>query len=220
MPIPELHAEPLAEWWTEDHDRALVVGTLKHGFGKYSEIRDDVDLPFAVNFAGKIAPEPKKEKKMKHPVEDEIAIAETETEAVNAEPEWIHGRFLSNRVKRVFNVLGGKSYEPPPKIERPVKPKVPKAPKLPREKKPKGAPRSGSGTTMEKLLKAQTFLKESKRDNDGNLRMPIGPVSGVMIECLGEIKNKKDFVTQQYILPVGFKTVRVYPRLDNLGRAL
>ena len=216
MPIPELHAEPLAEWWTEDHDRALVVGTLKHGFGKYSEIRDDVDLPFAVNFAGKIAPEPKKEKKMKHPVEDEIAIAETETEAVNAEPEWIHGRFLSNRVKRVFNVLGGKSYEPPPKIERPVKPKVPKAPKLPREKKPKGAPRSGSGTTMEKLLKAQTFLKESKRDNDGNLRMPIGPVSGVMIECLGEIKNKKDFVTQQYILPVGFKTVRVYPRLDNL----
>ena len=46
--------------------------------------------------------------------------------------------------------------------------------------------------------------------------MPVGPISGVTVESLGEVKIKKDFVTQQYILPVGFKTARMYPRLDNL----
>ena len=60
MPIPELYADPLADWWTEDHDRALVVGTLKHGFGKYAEIRDDVDLPFAANSLEKSAPSRRK----------------------------------------------------------------------------------------------------------------------------------------------------------------
>ncbi len=224
MPVPELYADPLADWWTEDHDRALVVGTLKHGFGKYAEIRDDVDLPFAAEFAGKVAPEPKKEKRRAGPTEvsnDENADGNAETENVVAETveptrEWIHGRFLSIRVKRIFNVLGGKSYEPPPKIERPVKQKKPKVPKPPKEKKSKGTPRSGSSMTMEKLQKAQAFIDELKRDEGGGFAMPVGPISGVTVESLGEVKIKKDFVTQQYILPVGFKTARMYPRLDNL----
>ena len=152
---------------------------------------------------------------------DENADGNAETENVVAETveptrEWIHGRFLSIRVKRIFNVLGGKSYEPPPKIERPVKQKKPKVPKLPKEKKPKGTPRSGSSMTMEKLQKAQAFIDELKRDEGGGFAMPVGPISGVTVESLGEVKIKKDFVTQQYILPVGFKTARMYPRLDNL----
>lgn len=213
MPIPELYAEPMASWWTEDHDRALVVGTLKHGFGKYAEIRDDPELPFADNFAGKNAPEPvKKDKRVANAGGEIDAIEESSDSAM----EWVHGRLLSNRTKRIFNALGGKSYEPPPKVERAVKSQRPKAPKIPREKRLKGAPRSGSGTTMEKLQKAQDFLKDLKRDVLGHLSMPVGPIGGVTIEALGEVKNKKDFVSAQYILPVGFKSSRMYPRLDNL----
>lgn len=209
MPIPELFADPVASWWTEDHDRALVVGTLKHGFGKYAEIRDDPSLPFAETFAGKNAPEPvKKDKKKEY---DVVAV-----DTVDAEKpiEWIHGRLLSMRTKRIFSALGGTSFEPPPKIERTARKS--KTAKFPREKKPKGAPRSGSGATMEKLEKAQEFLKELKRDACGQLAMPVGPISGVTIECLGAVHNKNDFVSQQYILPVGFKSSRMYPRLDNL----
>jgi len=214
MPIPELHADRLSDWWTEDHDRALVVGTLKHGFGKYAEIRDDAELPFAATFAGMNAPEPKKElKRSSSPMsmmQEELA----EHAGGLAPIEWIHGRVLSNRVKRVFSVLGGKSYEPPPKIERVPKEKKPKAPKAP---KVKGAPRSGGGTTMEKLLKAQEFVKDLARDEKNNFVMPVGPIGGVTIESLGEVRLKTEFVSENYILPVGFKTVRMYPRLDNLN---
>ena len=213
MPIPELYAESMAPWWTEDHDRALVVGTLKHGFGKYAEIRDDPDLPFAQHFAGKNAPEPVKKDKRAANIGGEMGAAEESSESAM---EWVHGRLLSNRTKRVFNALGGKSYEPPPKVERHVKSQRSKGPKVPRDKRPKGAPRSGSGTTMEKLQKAQDFLKDLKRDAHDRLIMPVGPIGGVTIESLGVVKNKKDFVSAQYILPVGFKSSRMYPRLDNL----
>lgn len=218
MPIPELHADPLSDWWTEEHDRALVVGTLKHGYGKYAEIRDDIELPFAATFAGLAAPEPSK-KDAKRP-DSPLSKAQDELQhkivAEEAPVEWIHGRHLSNRVKRVFSVLGGKSYEPPPKIERPprekkVKVKVPKAPKV------KGAPRTGGGTTLEKFHKAQEFIKELKRDANGAFVTPIGPMGGVTIESLGEVRLNKHFVSENYILPVGFKTTRMYPRLDNLN---
>jgi len=206
MQIPPLYLEAPAEWWTDDHDRALVVGTLKHGYGKYAEIRDDEELPFAANFAGVNPPEP-----VKKGSEPKVEDGDTDKPL-----EWIQHRRLADRVKRIFNVLGGKSYAPPPKIERPVKEKKPKPPKVPKEKKPKGTPRSGSGSTMEKLEKAQEFMKELKRDENGNIVLPVGPIGGVTIESLGVIKNNKDFVTAQYILPVGFRTSRMYPRLDNL----
>lgn len=138
MFIFEFYVELLVEWWIEDYDRVLVVGTFKYGFGKYFEIRDDVDLSFVVNFVGKIVLELKKEKKMKYFVEDEIVIVEIEIEVVNVEFEWIYGRFLSNRVKRVFNVFGGKFYEFLFKIECLVKFKVFKVFKLLCEKKFKG----------------------------------------------------------------------------------
>ena len=225
MPIPELYAEPLSAWWTEAHDRALVVGTLKHGYGKYAEIRDDDELPFAATFAGMTAPEPPKKEakrsdspssKAKDEVVQTAEEVENAEEAAPAPMEWIHGRHLSNRVKRVFSVLGGKSFEPPPKIERAprekkVKIKVPKPPKV------KGAPRTGGGTTMEKLHKAQEFVKELKRDANGAFVMPIGPMGGVTIDSLGEVRLNTHFVSENYILPVGFKTTRMYPRLDNLN---
>ena len=47
--IPEVkdvfkYSEPPAPWWSEMEDRALVVGTLRHGWGRYDAIRADETL--------------------------------------------------------------------------------------------------------------------------------------------------------------------------------
>lgn len=39
--------EPPAPWWGAEEDRSLLLGTYKHGFGRYDEIRSDPALCFA-----------------------------------------------------------------------------------------------------------------------------------------------------------------------------
>eukprot|EP00026_Physarum_polycephalum_P000102 Phypoly_transcript_00102.p1 GENE.Phypoly_transcript_00102~~Phypoly_transcript_00102.p1 ORF type:complete len:2164 (+),score=408.47 Phypoly_transcript_00102:294-6785(+) len=39
--------ESPAPWWGEEEDRSLLLGTHKHGFGRYDEIRSDPSLCFA-----------------------------------------------------------------------------------------------------------------------------------------------------------------------------
>ena len=51
--IPEVQAvfkysEPPAPWWSEAEDRALIVGTLRHGWGRYDAMRADVELGLEV----------------------------------------------------------------------------------------------------------------------------------------------------------------------------
>ena len=62
-PTDQHKVAPPAKWWNEAHDRALICGTFKWGFGKYNDIRDDEELAFAWDFKGKAAPEEEKKKK-------------------------------------------------------------------------------------------------------------------------------------------------------------
>ena len=42
------YSEPPAPWWSEAEDRALIVGTLRHGWGRYDAMRADVELGLEV----------------------------------------------------------------------------------------------------------------------------------------------------------------------------
>ena len=64
-PTDQQKIAPPAKWWNEAHDRALICGTFKWGFGKYNDIRDDEELAFAWDFKGKVAPEEEKKKKLR-----------------------------------------------------------------------------------------------------------------------------------------------------------
>lgn len=43
--------EPPAPWWTSREDRGLLIGTLRHGYGRYDAMRDDEELGLAAAFA-------------------------------------------------------------------------------------------------------------------------------------------------------------------------
>jgi len=301
-PTDQQKIAPPAKWWNEAHDRALICGTFKWGFGKYNDIRDDEELAFAWDFKGKAAPEEEKKKKAvpvaKPPVatlpgggiivdvpefnggvevmdidkaaDDDLMASmrlmdkkDDEAGALPAiegdleqqrrgdeetEKQWVHGRHLAYRVRRLFAALGNKPLnafsikresvalpkppkppkEPKPKKEK--KPKVPKEPKPKKEKKPK-APSLGrracngaGGNPLVKLERAAQAVKELPRkeaDENGYeaFQTPIGPVGGVTIECLGTVLHspedaKKGWSNLNYILPLGFKTKKLYSKLD------
>ena len=309
-PTDQQKIAPPAKWWNEAHDRALICGTFKWGFGKYNDIRDDEELAFAWDFKGKVAPEEEKKKKAvpvaKLPVatlpgggiivdvpefgggvqdmdidkaadddlmasmrmmekkEDEAtalpAIAtdlqeqpqqQQQEDDMETEKQWVHGRHLAYRIRRLFAALGNKPLnafsikrdsaalpKPPkaPKEPKPKKEKKPKAPKVPKEPKPKKekkpkAPSLGrragggaGGDPLAKLERAAQAVKELPRkeaDETGYeaFQTPIGPVGGVTIECLGTVLHspedaKKGWSNVNYILPLGFKTTKLYSKLD------
>lgn len=47
LPIYPPHCDQApAPWWDRDADRSLVVGTYKHGYENYSQMRGDPALSF------------------------------------------------------------------------------------------------------------------------------------------------------------------------------
>ncbi|KAK4536923.1 hypothetical protein CDCA_CDCA10G2948 [Cyanidium caldarium] len=55
--IPEIQAsgnQAVPEWWDEAFDRALILGTYRHGFAQYDKMRRDPEL----HFFGRVAPLP------------------------------------------------------------------------------------------------------------------------------------------------------------------
>lgn len=170
---------------------------------------------------------------------------------METEKQWVHGRHLAYRIRRLFAALGNKPLnafsikrdsaalpKPPkaPKEPKPKKEKKPKAPKVPKEPKPKKekkpkAPSLGrragggaGGDPLAKLERAAQAVKELPRkeaDETGYeaFQTPIGPVGGVTIECLGTVLHspedaKKGWSNVNYILPLGFKTTKLYSKLD------
>ena len=295
-PTDQHKVAPPAKWWNEAHDRALICGTFKWGFGKYNDIRDDEELAFAWDFKGKAAPEEEKKKKThvaKPPVvtmpgdvgtiidapecggvqamdldkaaDDDLMASmrmmeekeqggkcavsspeDAQQRDEETEKQWVHGRHLAYRVRRLFAALGNKPLnafsikrestalpKPPkaPKVPKPKKekkPKVPKEPKPKKEKKPKapslGRRAGGAGNPLAKLERAAHAVKELPRkeaDENGYeaFQMPVGPVGGVTIECLGTVLHspedaKKGWSNVNYILPLGFKTTKLYSKLN------
>eukprot|EP00736_Rhodelphis_marinus_P006316 Rmarinus@m.22515 len=45
--VPHLESMPPAPWWSEEEDRDLLRGILKHGYSNYKPIREDPDLCFS-----------------------------------------------------------------------------------------------------------------------------------------------------------------------------
>ncbi|KAJ3128559.1 hypothetical protein HK100_009101 [Physocladia obscura] len=39
--MPMIFGAPVNAWWGDNEDRDLLIGTLKHGYGKYAVIASD-----------------------------------------------------------------------------------------------------------------------------------------------------------------------------------
>ena len=46
LDVPVIEGEPPAPWWEEEADKSLLVGIFKHGYDRYSLIRNDPSLVF------------------------------------------------------------------------------------------------------------------------------------------------------------------------------
>jgi hypothetical protein len=44
LSIPNIPAPPLPQW-TKEHDRMILTGVYKHGYGKFPEVQADDELP-------------------------------------------------------------------------------------------------------------------------------------------------------------------------------
>ncbi|KAJ3090278.1 choline dehydrogenase 7 [Physocladia obscura] len=49
--MPMILGAPVNAWWSDNEDRDLLIGTLKHGYGKYAVIASDPALSFAPRLA-------------------------------------------------------------------------------------------------------------------------------------------------------------------------
>ena len=250
----EEHCDKPAPWWSPRDDRGLLVGTLRHGWGRWDAIRADPELGLEASWESAIAaangsPEPsagddaappstgrrskrkrssagspgsaeaskentplnKRSKPERSPAKIDLTEPSTEVIAV----EWPLNRVLSLRVRRLCAALGGKLAVQPP------------APKLPREKKARNpreqrgpgarGPRAAALGNMDKVERAKMQIDKLPRDKKGRVRLPVGPVQGVTLECLGVVQpaDKLGYHSAAYILPVGYRTTRQYMRCDD-----
>jgi chromodomain-helicase-DNA-binding protein 6 len=250
----EEHCDKPAPWWSPRDDRGLLVGTLRHGWGRWDAIRADPELGLEASWESAIAaangsPEPsagddaappstgrrskrkrssagspgsaeaskentplnKRSKPERSPAK--IVLTEPSTEVIAV--EWPLNRVLSLRVRRLCAALGGKLAVQPP------------APKLPREKKARNpreqrgpgarGPRAAALGNMDKVERAKMQIDKLPRDKKGRVRLPVGPVQGVTLECLGVVQpaDKLGYHSAAYILPVGYRTTRQYMRCDD-----
>ena len=44
LDVPVIEGDPPAPWWDEEADKSLLVGIFKHGYDRYSLIRNDPSL--------------------------------------------------------------------------------------------------------------------------------------------------------------------------------
>ena len=254
----ETHCDSPAPWWSSRDDRGLLVGMLRHGWGRWDAILKDQELGLEASWEKAIAvangvvesPSPddagppitgrrskrkrsslggaspnsaeaskentpvNKSKKSKPSVTPEkIYLTETAVMGVVA-VEWPLNRVLSLRVRRLCAALGGKLAVAPPSAKPPREKKV-------RERKP-GAPgprgpRAAAMGNMDKVERAKLQNVKLPRDKKGAVILPVGPVQGVTLECLGAVQppDKLGYHSAAYILPVGYRTARQYMRCDK-----
>ena len=252
----EEHCDLPAPWWSPRDDRALLVGTLRHGWGRWDAIRADRELGLEASWEAAISaangspgaavaamdadeePPPSSSRRLKRKrvsmdsaSEDSkenspgnkrrsrggSASSPTSDKQVKAPGEvvmaveWPLNRVLSLRVRRLCAALGGKmAVVPPP----PKAPRVPKAPSERASRGPRGNPGAGN---LDKIQRAKLQIEKLPRDEEGRVVLPVGPVQGVTLECLGVVQppDKVGYHSAAYVLPVGYRTTRQYMRCDD-----
>ena len=96
----------------------------------------------------------------------------------------------------------------------PKAPRVPKAPSERASRGPRGNPGAGN---LDKIQRAKLQIEKLPRDEEGRVVLPVGPVQGVTLECLGVVQppDKVGYHSAAYVLPVGYRTTRQYMRCDD-----
>ena len=216
-----------AKWWNEAHDRALICGTFKWGYGKFSEIRDDEELAFAWDFKGKVcAPLMQEAPSSTNSV---VAVEGGEKDAMTMnvsqeENQWVHGKHLAFRLRRLFAALGNrplnaftvkqttkqtttKQTTTTTTTTTTLSKKKEKQAKEPKEGKPKqekkqkepALGRRAGGDNESKVERAEQVVEVLQRDENNAFKMPAGPFSGVTIECLGKVLHSTEDANKAWV---------------------
>ena len=52
LPSSQFYGQRPAAWWSKRHDVDLIVGTFRHGYANYSEMRRDPSFSFSLEATG------------------------------------------------------------------------------------------------------------------------------------------------------------------------
>ena len=114
IPIPDVPGEVCTSWTSED-DRSLIVGTYKHGYNRFAEMRNDTSLSFTkfedpTDIPVNIQNDPNLIPQTPKPLEDGTIPPKTLSEG---KEQWPSEKILNRRLRKALRLilLGAKSAE-------------------------------------------------------------------------------------------------------------